>query len=249
MKNHEDVLAIVEELKKLYPEGLCSLQYPKPYELLFSVRLAAQCTDERVNMVTPALFARFPTLESLAQADPAEVETYIHSTGFFRAKARDIVAASRMLVEQYGGLLAAVVRRHAPGLDAEDLLADALLTIWRNAGRFDGTGSFRNWAAAVARYRAIDAVRRAGRVQPGGGAAELELLGGHTADEYFALELEDLFRELEPADRELLLERYFYGASPAEAAAKRGVSVSAVNTRVSRAKTRLAQTLERSGKR
>ena len=63
------------------------------------------------------------------------------------------------------------------------------------------------------------------------------------------LELEDLFRELEPADRELLLERYFYGASPAEAAAKRGVSVSAVNTRVSRAKTRLAQTLERSGKR
>ena len=103
MKNHEDVPAIVEELKKLYPEGLCSLQYPKPYELLFSVRLAAQCTDERVNMVTPALFARFPTLESLAQADPAEVETYIHSTGFFRAKARDIVAASRMLVEQYGG--------------------------------------------------------------------------------------------------------------------------------------------------
>ena len=97
------ILAIVEELKKLYPEGLCSLQYPKPYELLFSVRLAAQCTDERVNMVTPALFARFPTLESLAQADPAEVETYIHSTGFFRAKARDIVAASRMLVEQYGG--------------------------------------------------------------------------------------------------------------------------------------------------
>ena len=101
MKNHEDVLAIVEELKKLYPEGLCSLQYPKPYELLFSVRLAAQCTDERVNMVTPALFARFPTLESLAQADPAEVETYIHSTGFFRAKARDIVACAKVLVEQY----------------------------------------------------------------------------------------------------------------------------------------------------
>ena len=103
MKNHEDVLAIVEELKKLYPEGLCSLQYPKPYELLFSVRLAAQCTDERVNMVTPALFARFPTLESLAQADPAEVETYIHSTGFFRAKARDIVLASQMLLRDYGG--------------------------------------------------------------------------------------------------------------------------------------------------
>ena len=103
MKPEAHVLAIVEELKKLYPEGLCSLQYPKPYELLFSVRLAAQCTDERVNQVTPALFARFPTLESLAEADVAEVEGYIHSTGFFRAKARDIVAASRMLLEVYGG--------------------------------------------------------------------------------------------------------------------------------------------------
>ena len=103
MKPEAHVLAIVEELKKLYPEGLCSLQYPKPYELLFSVRLAAQCTDERVNQVTPALFARFPTLESLAEADVAEVESYIPSTGFFRAKARDIVAASRMLLEVYGG--------------------------------------------------------------------------------------------------------------------------------------------------
>ena len=103
MKSHEDVLAIVEELKALYPDSLCSLPYPKPYELLFAVRLAAQCTDERVNQVTPALYARFPTLESLAEADVSEVEGYIHSTGFFRAKARDIVAASRMLLEVYGG--------------------------------------------------------------------------------------------------------------------------------------------------
>lgn len=105
MKNHQDVLAIVEELKKLYPDALCSLQYPKPYELLFAVRLAAQCTDERVNMVTPALYSRFPTLEALAEADVSEVETYIHSTGFFRAKARDIVAAARMLVDVYGGVV------------------------------------------------------------------------------------------------------------------------------------------------
>ena len=105
MKSHEDVVAIVEELKRLYPDGLCSLQYPKPYELLFAVRLAAQCTDELVNMVTPALYARFPTLESLAEADVSEVETYIHSTGFFRAKARDIVAAARMLVDVYGGVV------------------------------------------------------------------------------------------------------------------------------------------------
>jgi endonuclease-3 len=103
MKTHQDVLAIVEGLKQAYPQAVCSLDYGKDYELLFSVRLAAQCTDERVNQVTPALFARFPTLESLAQADVHEVEEYIRSTGFFRAKARDIVAASRMLLEEYGG--------------------------------------------------------------------------------------------------------------------------------------------------
>ncbi|MCQ4770158.1 endonuclease III [Intestinimonas massiliensis] len=103
MKKKADVLHIIEELKIRYPDGICSLDYPKDYELLFSVRLAAQCTDERVNLVTPALFARFPTLESLASADVTEVEEYIHSTGFFRAKARDIVAASRVLLEEYGG--------------------------------------------------------------------------------------------------------------------------------------------------
>ena len=102
-KKKSEVLAIVEELKRLYPDALCSLRYGKDYELLFSVRLAAQCTDERVNQITPALFARFPTLESLANADVAEVEEYIRSTGFFRAKARDIVAASRMLLDEYGG--------------------------------------------------------------------------------------------------------------------------------------------------
>ena len=103
MTKKERARAIVEALKALYPEGICSLNYPKPYELLFSVRLAAQCTDERVNMVTPALFARFPTLESLAGADVSEVEEYIHSTGFFRAKARDIVAASQMMLERFDG--------------------------------------------------------------------------------------------------------------------------------------------------
>jgi len=102
-KSPEVVRAIVEELKVLYPEGICSLDYRKDYELLFSVRLAAQCTDERVNKVTPALFARFPTLEALAQASIPEVEEYIHSTGFFRAKAKDIVLASQMLLRDYGG--------------------------------------------------------------------------------------------------------------------------------------------------
>ena len=102
-KSKHDVAAIIEELKALYPEGICSLEYQKDYELLFSVRLAAQCTDERVNKVTPALYARFPTLEALANADISEVEEYIHSTGFFRAKAKDIVLASQMLLRDYGG--------------------------------------------------------------------------------------------------------------------------------------------------
>ena len=103
MKDQTAVAAIINGLKAHYPDAICSLEYKKDYELLFSVRLAAQCTDERVNQVTPALFARYPTLESLAEADISEVEEYIHSTGFFRAKARDIVAASRMLLEEYGG--------------------------------------------------------------------------------------------------------------------------------------------------
>ena len=94
MKSKAAVNRIIETLKGLYPDSLCSLQYEKDYELLFAVRLAAQCTDERVNKVTPALYARFPTLVSFAQADPAEVGEYIHSCGFFNGKARDIVALS-----------------------------------------------------------------------------------------------------------------------------------------------------------
>ena len=105
MKTKEEIASILQALKELYPDAVCSLTYDpeKAYELLFSVRLAAQCTDARVNMVTPALYARFPTLRSLAEASEEEVGTYIHSTGFWRAKARDIVAASKMLLTEFGG--------------------------------------------------------------------------------------------------------------------------------------------------
>lgn len=105
MKKKKEVLAIIEELKNLYPEAICSLDYEKPYELLFATRMAAQCTDERVNKVTPGLYGRFPTLEALAAADVSEVEELIHSTGFFRAKAKDIVAASNMLLSEFGGVV------------------------------------------------------------------------------------------------------------------------------------------------
>lgn len=88
-------------LEKEYPDALCSLTETEPYRLLIAVRLSAQCTDARVNLVTPVLFERFPTLEELALAPVEEVEEAIHSCGFFRAKARDIVGMCRMLVEQY----------------------------------------------------------------------------------------------------------------------------------------------------
>ncbi len=105
MRTQEQVNEIVRLLLAEYPEASCTLDYEKPWELLFSVRLAAQCTDERVNQITPALFARFPTLESFAEADVEEVEEYVHSCGFFRAKARDIVACAQVLLTNYGGEL------------------------------------------------------------------------------------------------------------------------------------------------
>ena len=98
-----DVHSIVDALKELYPDAICSLQYEKDYELLFAVRLSAQCTDERVNKVTPALFERFPTLEDFAQADPAEVGEYIRSCGFFNTKSKDLVLCAQMLLRDFGG--------------------------------------------------------------------------------------------------------------------------------------------------
>lgn len=99
----EKVQTIIEILKQQYPDAICALQYEKDYELMIAVRLSAQCTDARVNLVTPALFQRYPTLEALAEASISEVETYIHSCGFYRQKAKDIVHACQMLLEVYDG--------------------------------------------------------------------------------------------------------------------------------------------------
>ncbi len=103
MKSKAAVNRIIKTLKGIYADALCSLQYEKDYELLFAVRLSAQCTDARVNQVTPALYARFPTLESFAEADPAEVGEYIHSCGFYNGKSRDIVACAQKLLAEFGG--------------------------------------------------------------------------------------------------------------------------------------------------
>ncbi len=97
------VRQIIDVLKLHYPQALCALQYEKDYELMVAVRLSAQCTDARVNLVTPALFDAYPTLESLASADIADVERYIHSCGFYRQKAKDIVLACQMLLTDFGG--------------------------------------------------------------------------------------------------------------------------------------------------
>ena len=105
MNNLTRAAMATDLLEKEYPGAVCSLEYVKPYELLISVRLAAQCTDARVNLVTPALFAKYPTLEAFAQADVADVEELIRSCGFFRTKAKDIVAMCQMLLENYGGVL------------------------------------------------------------------------------------------------------------------------------------------------
>ena len=99
MKNK--VLSIIELLKARYPEPACALHYSKDYELMIAVRLSAQCTDARVNQVTPALFAAYPTLDAFANADIADVEGYVHTCGFFRQKAKDIVLACQMLIEEY----------------------------------------------------------------------------------------------------------------------------------------------------
>ena len=99
----EKVAAIIEILKDRYPAALCALHYDKDYELMISVRLSAQCTDARVNQVTPALFAAYPTLEAMANADIGDVENYVRSCGFYKHKARDIVLACQMLLRDFGG--------------------------------------------------------------------------------------------------------------------------------------------------
>ena len=103
MKSKAAVKRIIEELKGLYPDALCSLTYEKDYELLFAVRLSAQCTDARVNMVTPSLYAKFPTLEAFAGATYEEVGEAIRSCGFYNTKAKDIVECAKVLIDQYGG--------------------------------------------------------------------------------------------------------------------------------------------------
>ena len=99
----EKISAIIDIMKRRYPEAPCALHYSKDYELMIAVRLSAQCTDARVNLVTPALFEAYPTLEAMAAADITHVEELVHSCGFYKHKARDIVLGCQMLLTDYQG--------------------------------------------------------------------------------------------------------------------------------------------------
>ncbi len=103
MTKQKRALLAVEALKKEYPGAVCSLQYTDPLQLLIATRLSAQCTDARVNLVTPALFARFPTLEDFCQGTEEEISGLIRSCGFYKIKSKDILAACRMIRDEFGG--------------------------------------------------------------------------------------------------------------------------------------------------
>ena len=109
---------IISVLKDRYPTAPCALHYSKDYELMIAVRLSAQCTDARVNLVTPALFAAYPTLEAMAAADIADVENYVRSCGFYKHKARDIVLGCQMLLSDFGGKVPGTMEEllHIPGI-------------------------------------------------------------------------------------------------------------------------------------
>lgn len=96
---------LVKELERLYPDAVCSLTYETPFQLLISTQLSAQCTDARVNIVTPALFARFPDPQAFADAELAEIEALIRSTGFYHNKAKNIKSCAQDICDKFGGTL------------------------------------------------------------------------------------------------------------------------------------------------
>ena len=103
MTKKQRALSAVSVLKEKYPEAICSLESKNPLELLIATRLSAQCTDARVNMVTPALFEKYKTLEDYCNADVADVEEIIRSCGFFKTKAKDIVGMAQMIRDKFDG--------------------------------------------------------------------------------------------------------------------------------------------------
>lgn len=105
MTKKERAKSCIDALKKEYPDAICSLNYEKPFELLVAVRLSAQCTDARVNMIVPSLFEKYKTLDDYANANLEDVENIIRSCGFFHTKAKDIIAMATMVRDEFGGVV------------------------------------------------------------------------------------------------------------------------------------------------
>lgn len=103
MTKKEKALLATEALKKKYPDSICSLNAENPLQLIIATRLSAQCTDARVNLVTPALFEKYKTVEDFANADVSDIENLVHSCGFYRAKARDIIGMCQKMISDFGG--------------------------------------------------------------------------------------------------------------------------------------------------
>ncbi len=103
MRKKERTAAAVERLERLYPDAICSLEYKDAFQLLIATRLSAQCTDKRVNMVTPELFKAFPDAESMAVADVKRVEELIKTCGLYKTKAKDLVGIGKQITERFGG--------------------------------------------------------------------------------------------------------------------------------------------------
>ena len=103
MKTRKEAIKIIECLKLAYPDATCSLDFTTPFEMMISVMLSAQCTDERVNKTTPNLFCKYNTPEEMVKVDIKELEEIIHPCGFYKNKAKNIILASEMIIEKYGG--------------------------------------------------------------------------------------------------------------------------------------------------
>lgn len=101
MKTKKDIIKIIEILKEYYPDATCSLNFKNPFEMVISVMLAAQCTDERVNKTTPELFEKYGTIQKMAEADLEEIERIVHPCGFYKNKAKNAINCSKKIISDF----------------------------------------------------------------------------------------------------------------------------------------------------
>ena len=137
MTKKERARLAVNALKNEYPDAICSLRAEEPLQLLIATRLSAQCTDARVNLVTPVLFEKYPTLEAFCEANVEDVEEIIHSCGFYHGKARDIVGMSQKIRDTFGGVVPDTVEALTTRSRAQNGKPDRGRRLWET-GRGSG---------------------------------------------------------------------------------------------------------------